>query len=38
MIEKINKTDSCFYQIVVFVVRKNQGSLKMSNYNSTQQL
>ena len=31
MSEKLNKIDRCFYQVVLFVVRKNQGSLKMKN-------
>ena len=28
--EKLNKIDPCLYQVVLFVVRKNQGSLKVS--------
>ena len=27
--EKLNKIDPCLYQVVLFVVRKNQGSLKI---------
>ena len=27
--EELNKIDKCFYQAVLFVVRKNQGSLKI---------
>ena len=29
VLKKLNKTDQCFYQIVLFVVRKNQGSSKI---------
>ena len=29
--EKLNKIDQCFYQIVLFMGRKNQGSLKIEN-------
>ena len=28
---KLNKIDQCFYQIVLFMGRKNQGSLKIEN-------
>ena len=31
MSEKLSKTDWCFYQIVLFVARKSQGSLKIKN-------
>ena len=28
---KLNKIDQCFYQVVLYVVSKNQGSLKINN-------
>ena len=31
VLEKLNKIDQCFYQIVLFVVRKNQLLLKIKN-------